>query len=83
MNLEIITPDNAIFKGEVQSVKVPGTKGQFTILHLHAPIISTLEKGVVYIRTADNNEKSFAIRSGLVEVKKDRIIILAERTNEK
>ncbi len=78
MNLEIITPDKKLFKGEVKSVKVPGTKGAFMVLNNHAPIISNLEKGVVTVMTKDMEEKTFDIVSGLIEVKKNNIIVLAE-----
>jgi F-type H+-transporting ATPase subunit epsilon len=42
MILEIITPEKELFSGEVNSVKFPGTNGEFEILNSHAPIISTL-----------------------------------------
>lgn len=78
MNIEIITPDNQLFKGEVESIKVPGTKGTFMVLNNHAPIISTLEKGKIIITTTENEEKEFEIESGLIDVKRNEIIVLAE-----
>lgn len=78
MQLEIITPDKNLFKGEIQSVKVPGSKGTFMVLNNHAPIISTLEKGTVTIMTKDFEEKEYPIESGIIEVKKNKIIVLAE-----
>ena len=80
MDLEIITPDKNLFKGKIKSVKVPGTKGSFMILNNHAPIISTLEKGTVEVQTSESREKQFEIESGIVEVKKNKIIVLAETT---
>ena len=47
LKLKIVSPERIEFDGEVDSVLVPGTMGQFEILNDHAPIISTLEKGVV------------------------------------
>ena len=41
MNLEIITPEKELYKGEVDSITLPGTDGEFGILKNHAPIIST------------------------------------------
>jgi F-type H+-transporting ATPase subunit epsilon len=49
MQLEIITPDNKIFKGEVEAVQLPGLDGSFQLMKGHAPIISALAKGTVKI----------------------------------
>jgi len=49
MQLEIITPENKIFKGEVEAVQLPGLDGSFQVLKGHAPIISGLAKGVVKV----------------------------------
>jgi len=78
MIVEIITPEKKIFSGESDMVRVPGTSGSFQILKNHAPIISTLEKGTINVRTPDNTEYNFEIESGLVECKDNKIIILIE-----
>ncbi len=78
MNLEIITPEKTLFKGEVDSLNVPGSKGQFTILHNHAPIISMLDKGQVRFIPNGKQNEFINIEGGLVEVKKNKIIILAD-----
>ena len=78
MNLEIITPEKTIYKGEVESVNVPGSKGPFTILHNHAPIISILEKGPINFVPNGQEGELISIEGGVVEVKKNKIIILAE-----
>jgi F-type H+-transporting ATPase subunit epsilon len=77
MTLEILTPDKKVFEGEVTSVTVPGTMGSFQILKDHAPIISTLEDGPVLIRNK-TEEQIFIIKGGVVEVLKNKIVVLAE-----
>ncbi|HSY61682.1 MAG TPA: ATP synthase F1 subunit epsilon [Cytophaga sp.] len=77
MYLDILTPDQTVFSGEINSVQVPGTAGRFEVLTNHAPIISTLEKGDVTIRLA-KEEKTFKIDGGVVEVLHDKVIVLAE-----
>lgn len=77
MTLEILTPDKKVFEGEVTAVTVPGTMGSFQILRDHAPIISTLEDGPVIIKTKAN-EEIIIIKGGVVEVLKNKIIVLAE-----
>lgn len=77
MLLEIITPDIKLFSGEVSSVHVPGAKGQFQVLKDHAPVISTLQKGTVKVKTAEGI-KTFDVKGGVVEVLKNKIVVLAE-----
>lgn len=78
MILEILTPDQTVYQGEVTSVTVPGTQGSFEVLNNHAPIISTLEDGKVIIRTGGKNEESFFIKGGVIEVLDNKITVLAE-----
>lgn len=78
MKIEIITPDKKIFEGEIKSVRVPGKKGSFQVLKDHAPIISTLENGSVIMVDQENTEKIFEISGGVIEVKANKIILLAE-----
>ena len=77
MTLEILTPDKKVFEGEVTAVTVPGTMGSFQILKDHAPIISTLEDGPVIIKNK-TDEQTFNIKGGVVEVLKNKIVVLAE-----
>jgi len=78
MKIEIITPDRKVYEGEIKSVRVPGKKGSFQVLKDHAPIISTLEMGSVIIVDQANKEIIFEIDSGVIEVKMNKIILLAE-----
>jgi F-type H+-transporting ATPase subunit epsilon len=78
MKIEIITPDKKIFEGDIKSVRVPGEKGSFQVLKDHAPIISTLEGGIVYIVDLEGKEIQYVISSGVVEVKMNKIILLAD-----
>ena len=76
--LEIITPSKIGFKGNVTSVTVPGTKGNFQVLVNHAPIISSLEIGEIKIEEQGNKTVHFATSGGTIEVSNNNIIILAE-----
>ena len=77
MKLEIITPEKNIFEGEVNSVKLPGSNGEFEILNNHAPIVSTLSNGQIRIVNSENNTEKFSINGGVIEMKNNKIIILA------
>jgi F-type H+-transporting ATPase subunit epsilon len=77
MLLEIITPDKKLFEGEVSSVTVPGKTGKFQMLNRHAPVISALKKGKIKIKTAQGIQQ-FDVNGGVVEMQKNKIIVLAE-----
>jgi len=78
MKIEIVTPDKKIFDGEIKSVRVPGKKGSFQVLKDHAPIVSTLDSGTVRMVDQDNNEVTYEISGGVIEVKANKIILLAD-----
>ena len=78
MLLEIITPDTKVYEGEVKLVQVPGSKGSFQILNNHAPIISTLDPGNVKVIDKNDRTSFFTIGGGVIEVKSNHIMILAE-----
>jgi F-type H+-transporting ATPase subunit epsilon len=78
MKIEIITPDKKVFEGEIISVRVPGKKGSFQVLKDHAPIISTLVNGLVRMVDQNNNEILYEISGGVIEVKANKIIVLAD-----
>jgi F-type H+-transporting ATPase subunit epsilon len=77
MYLEIVTPDQKIFEGEVQSVSFPGTDGSFQVLNHHAPLLSTLKKGTIVYKD-DKNEFEVIVDGGVVEVLNNKVIVLAE-----
>jgi F-type H+-transporting ATPase subunit epsilon len=75
--LEIVTPDRAIVREEVDEVVVPGAEGYLGILPGHAPLLATLRVGELWYRRAA--EKHYlAIAFGFVEVLPDRVTILAQ-----
>ena len=73
LKLKIVSPEKIEFSGEVESVKVPGTMGNFEILNNHPPIISTLQKGIV-----EYNGNQLPILGGFVEVQKNEVSLCVE-----
>jgi F-type H+-transporting ATPase subunit epsilon len=78
MQVEVITPDDKVFTGTAQGVKVPGSKGSFEVLQGHAALVSSLEKGKVRIRNG-NQDIFLQIDGGVIEVQNNRVVILAEK----
>jgi F-type H+-transporting ATPase subunit epsilon len=75
--LEIVTPERLAYSGEVDSVQVPGSEGEMGILPHHAPLVSMLGIGELVIRTA-GTEELFAIAGGFVQVRPDKVVVMAE-----
>ncbi len=92
MLLEIITPEAVLFSGEIESVGVPGINGEFQMLNDHAPIVSLLQEGTIKIygnleieeeyedkfSKGDKGATLLPITSGTIELKDNKIIILAD-----
>ena len=76
MEVQIITPDSTLFNGEATLVVVPGIDGQIGILNNHAPLVSSLVKGIVKVKHNDK-EDLFDIPGGVVEVSLNKITVLA------
>ena len=79
MHLEIITPEKKVFEGEVRITTLPGSDGSFQILNDHAPLVSLLKQGVVEYKTKDSTNQ-ITITGGVVEVLKNKVIVLADGT---
>jgi F-type H+-transporting ATPase subunit epsilon len=75
--LEIVTPERLAYSGEVDSVQVPGSEGEMGILPHHAPLVSMLGIGELVIRTG-GAEELFAIVGGFVQVRPDKVVVMAE-----
>ncbi len=92
MILEIVSPEATLLHTEVDSVIVPGVNGEFEMLNNHAPIVSLLTEGVVRFKgdnikiekefeskfSSENGKYLLPINSGTLEMKKDKVIILAD-----
>jgi F-type H+-transporting ATPase subunit epsilon len=78
MELIVLTPEKEIFQGSIESVKVPGTTGQFEILKGHAPIVSSLVTGEVRVITTSGERQTFNITKGFIEVLGEEVSLLVQ-----
>ena len=78
MKLNVISPDRSLYEGTIEKVQLPGKDGRFGILKGHAPLIAALQPGKVELTDEQGQEDSFEIKGGVVEVKKDLVMVLAE-----
>jgi len=77
IRLDIITPEKIIYSDDVQTVVAPGIEGDLGILPNHTPLITTLRPGALMIRK-DGEELHLAIFGGFLEVRPNRVIVLAD-----
>ncbi len=78
MFIEIISPETTIFSGEVRRAKFPGKDGSFEVLNNHAPIVAVLKKGKIRLIDQQNQTTFYEVNGGVVEMQKNKIIVLAE-----
>jgi F-type H+-transporting ATPase subunit epsilon len=76
--LEVITPSKIVFKGEIESVTIPGVEGSFQVLKNHAPLIAIFEIGLVKIKVNSSTTKYSATGGGTVEVLNNNVLVLAD-----
>lgn len=82
MTLEILTPEQKIFSGDVYGVQLPGIGGLFEVLDKHAPMVSALKEGRLKILKDKTQTSSYSIKSGFVEVLNNKTTVLVEGAEE-
>jgi F-type H+-transporting ATPase subunit epsilon len=77
LRLDIVTPERKIYEQDVDMVIVQGVEGELGILPNHIPLVSPLKIAVARVKKG-NQEEWIAVHGGFVEVRKDKVVILAE-----
>jgi F-type H+-transporting ATPase subunit epsilon len=75
--LEIVTPERLAYSDSVDAVVLPGSEGELGVLPHHAPLVSMLGVGELRIRKG-GTEESFAIAGGFLQVRPDKVVVMAE-----
>ena len=74
---QIVTQDKLLFEGPADIVVAPGAEGEMGILPNHAPLLTTLDFGVLRVRY-QGEEQAFVIAGGFLEVRPDVVTVLAD-----
>lgn len=82
MFIEIITPDEKIFEGEVMHAVFKGSDGAFQILNNHAPMISIIGKGDIRYQQEKKEETLIPVDGGIVEVLNNRVNVLVDKISD-
>ncbi|CAH8767455.1 F0F1 ATP synthase subunit epsilon [Paenibacillus dendritiformis] len=75
--LEIVTPEHKVFEDQVNMITVKGVEGELGILAGHIPMVTPLQVGPMKIKTG-SKEHWLAVHGGFVEVRRDKVVVLAE-----
>ncbi len=78
-HFELVSPEQLLFSGEVESVVVPGMEGQFTVLKDHAPVMTTLKPGVVEVEESASKKRRVFVRGGFADIASTGLTVLAEQ----
>ena len=78
MKLSIVTPLGKIFEGDIKEATFPGMEGEFGVLEGHAPLVTSLQPGVITINKPNGKKELVAINWGYVEVTPDHVNVLAD-----
>ena len=77
IHCDIVSQDRMVYSGEADMIIVPGIEGEMGILPNHAPLLSTLNLGILRVRH-QGEELEFTIAGGVVEVQPDSVTVLAD-----
>ena len=77
VRLDIVTAERMVYSEDVDAVIAPGVEGQLGILPHHAPLMTILQAGELVVKK-DGEEVSLAISGGFLEVRPDRVVVLAD-----
>jgi F-type H+-transporting ATPase subunit epsilon len=77
IKLEIVTVEGQVYSGDVDFVSAPGVMGTLGILPKHSPLLTALEVGELRFKKGDEEER-FAVGGGFMEVRPDKVIVLAD-----
>ena len=75
---ELVSPERLLFTGEVESVVVPGSEGELTVMKDHAPLMTTLKPGIVTVNETGGRAQRLFVRGGFADVAPTGLTILAE-----
>ncbi len=77
-DLSLVTPEGAVFEGEVEMLIVPGAAGEIGVLARHAPLVATLKAGATRVHVSRDQVLEFATGPGFFKVELDRAIALVD-----
>nr|WP_206767817.1 F0F1 ATP synthase subunit epsilon [Brevibacillus formosus] len=78
MTVEVVTPERVVYSGQAEMVIARGLQGEIGIMPNHMPLVTPLKTAPVRIKTEGDKEVKMAVSGGFMEVRGDKVTILAE-----
>ena len=75
---ELVSPERLLVSAQVESVIIPGTDGEMTVMARHAPLMSTIKPGVVTVKPVSGAEERYVVFGGFADILPDGCTLLAE-----
>jgi F-type H+-transporting ATPase subunit epsilon len=75
---ELVSPERLLVSENVESVVVPGSEGEMTVMVKHAPVMTTLRPGIVTVKTAEGKTDRYVVFGGFADILPDSCTLLAE-----
>ncbi|MHC4267190.1 MAG: ATP synthase F1 subunit epsilon [Planctomycetota bacterium] len=81
--LDVITPEKIVYSKDVTSIVAHGTSGYLGVLAHHTPLVTSLEPGPLKITEAGEKEVTFSLDGGFMEVRGNKVVVLADAVEDK
>ncbi len=75
---ELVSPERLLVSQDVTGVVVPGTDGEMTVMASHAPVMTTIQPGVVTVTAVEGGEERYVVFGGFADILPDSCTLLAE-----
>lgn len=75
---ELVSPERLLVSEEVESVIIPGSDGEMTVMARHAPVMTTIKPGVVTVRPVSGTEERYVVFGGFADILPEGCTVLAE-----
>jgi F-type H+-transporting ATPase subunit epsilon len=75
---ELVSPERLLVSEAVESVVIPGTEGEMTVMALHAPVMTTVKPGVVTVKPVSGSEERYVVFGGFADILPSGCTLLAE-----
>lgn len=75
---DLVSPERLLVSEDVESVVIPGSEGEMTVMALHAPVMTTIRPGIVTVKTAAGAEERYVVFGGFADILPTGCTLLAE-----
>ncbi|MGQ2904079.1 MAG: F0F1 ATP synthase subunit epsilon [Neoaquamicrobium sediminum] len=75
---ELVSPERLLISEQVESVVIPGTEGEMTVMAKHAPVMTTVKPGVVTVKPLSGAEQRYVVFGGFADILPEGCTLLAE-----